>query len=102
MRNPILRLGAILFTGAWLAIFSGCGGNSTPVGIIVTPIAPTILFGKSQQFTATVTGASTTTVTWQICATPTPTNAQPTMCSPAATGQTQLPVGFGTITTGAN
>ena len=54
------------------------------------------------QFQATVTGAATTTVTWQICLPPTPTNVQPTTCSPAAVGQTQLPSGYGTITTGQN
>ena len=33
---------------------------------------------------------------------PTPTNLQPTTCSPAAVGQTQLASGYGTITTGQN
>lgn len=102
MRNPIFRLGAIALLGAWVAVISGCGGNSTPIGITVTPPNPTIILGKPQQFTATVTGASTTTVTWQLCLPPSPTNAQPTVCSPAAAGQTQLPQGYGTITTGAN
>jgi DNA-binding beta-propeller fold protein YncE len=102
MRNPILRLGAIVLLGAWLGVISGCGGNSTPIGITVTPPNPTIILGKPQPFVATVTGSSTTTVTWQICLPPSPTNAQPTVCSPAASGQTQLPPGYGTITTGAN
>ncbi len=102
MRKSILQLGAIVGLGAVLAVISGCGGNSTPVGITVTPIAPTILLGKPQQFSAIVTGASTTTVTWQICLPPSPTNIQPTVCSPAASGQTQLPTGYGTITIGAN
>jgi YVTN family beta-propeller protein len=102
MRNSILRFGAVAGLGALLAVISGCGGNSTPVGITITPISPTILLGKPQQFSAIVTGAATTTVTWQICLPPTPTNIQPTVCSPAATGQTQLPTGYGTITTGAN
>ncbi len=102
MRNHILRLGAIALLGAWLGVVSGCGGNSTPIGITVTPPTPTIILGKPVQFVATVTGAATTTVTWQICLPPSPTNAQPIVCSPAATGQTQLPPGYGTITTGAN
>jgi DNA-binding beta-propeller fold protein YncE len=102
MGNPILRLGAITLMGAWLGVISGCGGNSTPVGITVTPPTPTIILGKPLQFVATVTGAATTTVTWQICLPPSPTNAQPTVCSPAAAGQTQLPPGYGTLTTGAN
>src|ERR1700729_1643081 len=102
MRNYIFRLSAIALLSAWLGVISGCGGNSTPIGITVTPPTPTIILGKPQQFTAIVTGASTTTVTWQICLPPSPTNIQPTVCSPAATGQTQLPPGYGTITTGAN
>jgi DNA-binding beta-propeller fold protein YncE len=101
MRN-IFRIGALALLGAWMTVVSGCGGNSTPIGITVVPIAPTILLGKPVQFTAVVTGAATTTVTWQICLPPSPTNAQPTVCSPAASGQTQLPAGYGTITTGAN
>jgi DNA-binding beta-propeller fold protein YncE len=102
MRNSILRLGALASLGALLTVISGCGGNSTPIGITITPVAPTILLGKPQQFSAIVTGAATTTVTWQICLLPSPTNLQPTVCSPAASGQTQLPTGYGTITTGAN
>src|ERR1700723_247314 len=101
MRN-IFRTGTVALLGAWMTIISGCGGNSTPVGITVFPVNPTILLGKPVQFSATVTGAATTTVTWQICLPPSPTNLQPTVCSPAATGQTQLPAGYGTITTGAN
>src|SRR6202522_4140633 len=104
MRNYILRLSAITLLGAWLAVVSGCGGNSTPVGITVTPNPGSVRLGTPQQFLATVTGAATTTVTWQICLPPTQTNLQPTVCSPAVfgLGQTQLPVGYGIITTGAN
>jgi YVTN family beta-propeller protein len=102
MRNLTLRFGAVAGLGALLAVISGCGGNSTPIGITISPSGPTILLGKPQQFSAIVTGAATTTVTWQICLPPSPTNVQPTVCSPAASGQTQLPAGYGTITTGAN
>src|SRR5271155_1566600 len=100
MRNKILRLGvAALFVAAsaWL---SGCGGNSTPVGVIVSPVNPLIPLGGQQQFQGVVTGTSTTSVTWQLCLPPTPLNAQPTVCSPATTGQTQMPSGYGIITTG--
>ncbi len=102
MRNSILRFGLLAGLGLLLVVNSGCGGNSTPIGITITPVAPTILLGKPQQFSAIVTGAATTTVTWQICLPASPTNLQPTVCSPAASGQTQLPTGYGTITTGAN
>jgi DNA-binding beta-propeller fold protein YncE len=84
------------------AFLSACGGNSTPVGITISPATPTVPLGKQIQFQATVTGTATTSVTWQICLPPTPTNIQPTTCSPAATGQTQLPSGYGTITSGLN
>jgi len=56
--------------------------------------------GGQQQFQAVVTGTSTTSVTWQLCLVPSPTNAKPTICSPATTGQTQMPSGYGIITTG--
>jgi len=101
MRNKILvRLGAaalFVTAAAWL---SGCGGNSTPVGVTVSPNPATVPLGGQLQFQATVTGTATTSVTWQLCLVPTPTNAQPTVCSPATTGQTQMPSGFGIITTG--
>ncbi|QNI32572.1 hypothetical protein H7849_00640 [Alloacidobacterium dinghuense] len=37
-----------------------------PVGVSVSPIAATIVIGKTQQFTATVTGISNTAVTWSL------------------------------------
>jgi DNA-binding beta-propeller fold protein YncE len=100
MGNKILRLGAAAFFVAAPAFLFGCGGNSTPVGVVVTPLNPSIPLGGQQQFQAVVTGTSTTSVTWQICLVPSPTNAKPTVCSPATTGQTQLPSGYGIITTG--
>jgi len=100
MRNKILRLGAAALFVAASACLSACGGNSTPVGVTVAPPNPLIPLGGQQQFQAIVTGTSTTSVTWQICLPPTPLNAQPTVCSPAATGQTQLASGYGIITTG--
>ncbi len=100
MRNMILRLGAAALFVAAPAFLIGCGGNSTPVGVTVTPLNPSVPLGGQQQFQAVVTGTSTTSVTWQICLVPSPTNAKPTICSPATTGQTQLPSGYGIITTG--
>jgi DNA-binding beta-propeller fold protein YncE len=100
MRNKILRLGATAVFVAASAMLSACGGNSTPVGVTVSPVNPLVPLGGQLQFQATVTGTSTTSVTWQLCLPPTPTNLQPTVCSPATTGQTQLPSGYGIITTG--
>jgi len=100
MGNKKLRLGAaVLFVGA-CAFLSACGGNSTPVGVTVTPPNPSVPLGGQLPFQATVTGTPTTSVTWQICLVPSPTNIQPTVCSPATIGQTQLPSGYGIITTG--
>jgi DNA-binding beta-propeller fold protein YncE len=101
-------LAAILFLATWVA---GCGGNSTTVGITITgPSLPplTIIVNQSAQFTATVTGISTSTVFWQVCEPPTvvSTTIPPTMCTPGqgpTTGCTISKVatpitGFGTIT----
>jgi DNA-binding beta-propeller fold protein YncE len=100
MRNKILRLGAAALFVAASAFLSACGGNSTPVGVTVSPSPAVVPLGGQLQFLATVTGTATTSVTWQLCLVPTPTNLQPTVCSPATTGQTQMPSGYGIITTG--
>jgi YVTN family beta-propeller protein len=100
MRNKILRLSATALFVSVFALVCGCGGNSTPVGVTVAPNPAVVPLGGQQQFQAIVTGTSTTSVTWQLCLVPTPTNAQPTVCSPATTGQTQMPSGYGIITTG--
>ncbi len=49
-------------------LFSGCAGTSskTTVTISVAPMAVSVAAGNTQQFTATVTGASNTAVTWSI------------------------------------
>ena len=101
MGNRLWKWGAAMLAVGVLVI-SGCGGNSTPVGVTINTATAAIPLGTQFQFQATVTGSATTTVTWQICLPPTPTNVQPTTCSPAAVGQTQLPSGYGTITTGQN
>ena len=100
MRNKIVKLGATALFVAATAMLSACGGNSTPVGVTVIPNTQTVGVGDQFQFQATVTGTSTTSVTWQICLPPSPPNAQPTVCSPPTTGDTQLPTGYGVITSG--
>lgn len=82
-------LGALLL----LAIFiAGCGSNSTPVAVAVsttvsnlvsvTPTSVTLLVNTSAQFIASVTGASATTVFWQLCKTaPTSTTQPATDCT---------------------
>jgi DNA-binding beta-propeller fold protein YncE len=102
------RLCAIALLAAWVA---GCGGNSTPVGIIVSSAGAgsgstaTVNVNNTVQFFATVTGTSSSTVFWQICMVPTIVGNQPTNCTQGVgpTGCT-IPtvsaplVGFGTIT----
>src|SRR5580700_5907158 len=100
MGNKLLRLSAAMLFVAACAFLSACGGNSTPVGVTVSPINPDVPLSGTLQFQATVTGTPTTSVTWQLCLVPSPTSIQPTVCSPATTGQTQMPSGFGVITTG--
>ncbi|MFY9689104.1 MAG: hypothetical protein WAJ86_04150 [Candidatus Acidiferrales bacterium] len=80
-------IGAVVLLAAWAA---GCGGNSTPVGVTVSPTPETVLLNNSVQFSASVSGASTTTVYWQVClpatstsgTTPPPVTTKPTDCTP--------------------
>src|SRR5579862_2539795 len=80
-------VGAVVLLAAWAA---GCGGNSTPVGITISPSPETVLLNSSVLFSASVTGASAATVTWQVClpatstsgTTPPPITTKPTDCTP--------------------
>jgi DNA-binding beta-propeller fold protein YncE len=97
---------AVVLLAAWAA---GCGGNSTPVGVTVAPNPATVLLNSSSQFVSSVSGASATTVTWQVCLAPTsssgttppPPTTKPTDCTPipgvpTPKGDTVL-TGYGTI-----
>ena len=97
---------AVVLLAAWAA---GCGGNSTPVGVAVAPNPATVLLNSSLQFLSNVSGASATTVTWQVClpptsssgTTPPPATTKPTDCTPipgvpTPKGGTVL-TGYGTI-----
>ena len=100
-------MAAVLLLAAWAA---GCGGNSTTVGITIAGpgLQPlTIIVGQAAQFSANVTGVSTTTVFWQICEplSPPSTINPPTMCtqgqgpSGCTIPTVSSPItGFGTIT----
>ena len=104
-------LGALVL----LAIFAGgCGSNSTPVAVTVTTTVSgagsnslTILINTPAQFEATVTGASSNIVFWQICKTPSASNTTPPTDCTQGVGPTQCTAipkvsspltGFGTIT----
>ncbi|MGO9591465.1 MAG: beta strand repeat-containing protein [Candidatus Acidiferrales bacterium] len=97
---------AVVLLAAWAA---GCGGNSTPVGVTVAPNPATVLLNSSLQFLSNVSGASATTVTWQVCLpatttsgiTPPPVTTKPTDCTPipgvpTPKGGTVL-TGYGTV-----
>ncbi len=90
----VWQIGAAIVLAACVA---GCGGNSTPVGVTVTPTGTaaspqTVVISGQQPFTATVTGTSTSTVNWFICLPP--TNTTVTHPMPVDCGQL---TGFGTI-----
>jgi YVTN family beta-propeller protein len=95
--------GVIVFLIAWVA---GCGGNSTAVGIVLSPATASVILSGPVPFSATATGGNVTTVFWQICLLPTTGGNQPTSCTQGigpGTGCT-IPtiakplIGYGTIT----
>jgi len=49
-----------------VSILSGCGGKNPPplISVSVSPSTVSLIAGATQQFTATVTGTSSTAVTW--------------------------------------
>ncbi len=76
VRNAKLRL-----AGAACAIFlSACGGGGggasspppppTQISVTISPSAPSVILGATQQFTAAVSGTSNTAVTWAVNGTP--------------------------------
>lgn len=76
VRNAKLRL-----AGAACAIFlSACGGGGggasspppppTQISVTISPSAPSVILGATQQFTAAVAGTSNTAVTWAVNGTP--------------------------------
>jgi hypothetical protein len=65
MRRTFLRSAAL---AGCLAIASACGGGGSPApsGVTVTPSAPGVAVGQSQQFTATVPGIADQSVSWSV------------------------------------
>ena len=91
----VWQIGAAIILAACVG---GCGGNSTPVGVTVTPTGTSaspvsVPNGLTQPFAVNVTGTSTSTVNWLICLPPTNT----TVTHPIPVNCGQL-TGFGTIT----
>jgi Big-like domain-containing protein len=56
-----------------LGALAGCGGGSKPAppqaSVTVSPTTASVIAGQTQQFTATVSGASNTAVTWSVSGT---------------------------------
>jgi DNA-binding beta-propeller fold protein YncE len=64
---------------------AACGANSPSISVVVAPATSTVIQGHSQQFTASVTGTSTTTVDWSVC-TAAPNATPPPTCNDASLG----------------
>ncbi|MGH9682615.1 MAG: hypothetical protein ACRD4S_03245 [Candidatus Acidiferrales bacterium] len=68
-----------------LAVFAaGCGGNKTTIGVVVAPTIQAVAINGSLQFSASVTGGSTTTVNWQVCVPGPPTTVKGITTNPPA------------------
>jgi hypothetical protein len=64
MRSTPLRTAAL---AAFLSLTAACGGGGAPaVTVTVSPAAPALAIGQSQQFTATVAGTVSQLVTWSV------------------------------------
>jgi DNA-binding beta-propeller fold protein YncE len=101
-RNSILAVFAV----AVAMVMSGCSSSSANiVTISVVPSEVTVLAGQVENYTATVSGSTTLTVTWacSFIFTPLPTTAVPnpitTKPAPCTSGQTVNGGSIGTFTT---
>jgi DNA-binding beta-propeller fold protein YncE len=88
----VCTIGVVLFLAAWVA---GCGGNSTPVGVTVSPTTATVILNTTQQFSDTVTGTSTSAVTWFVCLPAATTTTSTTKVPPPI--DCGMLTGFGTV-----
>ena len=78
----VWKLGAAIFA---IVMIAGCGNNTPKIAVTVTPSTATVEPNGSQQFTATVSGTSTQTVSWEICTSSPTANPTPT-CNSSALG----------------
>jgi YVTN family beta-propeller protein len=95
MRINLWKLSLGILVAGFVA---GCGGNSTPIGVTISPTTVTVVERGTQQFSGAATGSTTTTVNWQICLPPPTTGTQPTNCTPLPGQSGTGPTGVGTIT----
>ncbi len=78
----VWKVGAAIFA---IALAAGCSSNSPTIAVTVTPSTATVEPNGSQQFSATVSGSSTQTVTWEVC-TASPTAKPTPTCNSLALG----------------
>jgi DNA-binding beta-propeller fold protein YncE len=77
-------LGAVLLL---TAMVGGCGGNSTAIGVTVsaagvtTGATATVVANGTLQYSSTVSGGTSTTVSWAICLPATITTTEPSNCT---------------------
>jgi len=102
--RELCAIGAVLLLSACMA---ACGGNSTTAGVTVTPATPTVPLQGIEPFTATVSGVSATTTSWQLCpdvplvnSTTHPTNNCTPAVAPNPVSACALPAVTGTPLTG--
>ena len=68
----VVRLGCVALLSAGLFVMVGCGGGNssggggTTITVSVSPATVNLALGAQSQFTAMVSGASNTAVTWQV------------------------------------
>ncbi|HZP23484.1 MAG TPA: hypothetical protein VFB04_08555 [Terriglobales bacterium] len=65
MPAKVLRILAIPFVLS-VYLLAACGGASENIAISIAPISATLNPGMQQQFQATVTGTSNTSVQWEV------------------------------------
>jgi DNA-binding beta-propeller fold protein YncE len=78
----VWKLAAALLAAGMAA---ACGSNKVTINVVVAPATSTVIQGGNQQFTANVTGTSTTSVTWEVC-TAAPNATPAPACNAAALG----------------
>jgi len=81
----VVKYGVAALLILTVAAISGCSSNKTTAGVTVNPSTASVVLSGTQQFSAAVTGISTTTVTWELCTGSPAANPAP-VCGSAALG----------------
>ena len=73
----VWKTGGVLF---FVLLAASCGGNGTTPSVTISPTSTPVIVNGTQLFTASVAGATTTTVTWNICLPPPKSGDLPVNC----------------------